>query len=434
MANIKLDFKESKLMSEEILEHAGVVEEINEELIEKSEDESEFLGWLNLPTKYDKKEFIRIKKCAEKIRKDSDILLVIGIGGSYLGARAVIEALHSSFSQMKDEKPHIIFVGNNLSPDYVNDVIEVLQGKDFSINVISKSGTTTEPAIAFRIFREILEGKYGIKEARKRIYVTTDKKKGALKQLADSEGYEQFVIPDDVGGRFSVLTAVGLLPIAASGLNIDKLMEGARIAEDRYSDTSLEYNQCYQYAVARNLLYEKDKSIEMLVSYNPRMHYFIEWWKQLFGESEGKDGKGLFPSGAEFTTDLHSLGQYIQEGRRILFETVIDIENSNTDITINMDEDNLDNLNYLYGKKLSYVNKMAMQGTIKAHSEGDVPNIVIHVNRLNEETMGELIYFFEKACAMSAELLEVNPFNQPGVEKYKTNMFKLLKKPGYENK
>jgi len=434
MANIKLDFKESKLMSEEILEHSGVVEEINEELIEKAEDESEFLGWLNLPTDYDKKEFARIKKCAEKIRKDSDILLVIGIGGSYLGARAVIEALHSSFSQMKDEKPHIIFVGNNLSPDYVNDVIEVLQGKDFSINVISKSGTTTEPAIAFRIFREILEGKYGIKEARKRIYVTTDKKKGALKQLADSEGYEQFVIPDDVGGRFSVLTAVGLLPIAASGLNIDKLMEGARIAEDRYADTSLEYNQCYQYAVARNLLYERDKSVEMLVSYNPRMHYFIEWWKQLFGESEGKDGKGLFPAGAEFTTDLHSLGQYIQEGRKILFETIIDIENSNTDITINMDEDNLDNLNYLYGKKLSYVNKMAMQGTIKAHSEGDVPNIVIHVNRLNEETMGELIYFFEKACAMSAELLEVNPFNQPGVEKYKTNMFKLLKKPGYENK
>ena len=434
MANIKLDFKESKLTSREILEHSGVVEEINEELIEKSEDESEFLGWLNLPTDYDKKEFARIKKCAEKIRKDSDILLVIGIGGSYLGARAVIEALHSSFSQMKDEKPHIIFVGNNLSPDYVNDVIEVLQGKDFSINVISKSGTTTEPAIAFRIFREILEGKYGIKEARKRIYVTTDKKKGALKQLADSEGYEQFVIPDDVGGRFSVLTAVGLLPIAASGLNIDKLMEGARIAEDRYSDSSLEYNKCYQYAVARNLLYERDKSVEMLVSYNPRMHYFIEWWKQLFGESEGKDGKGLFPAGAEFTTDLHSLGQYIQEGRKILFETVIDIENSNTDITINMDEDNLDNLNYLYGKKLSYVNKMAMEGTIKAHSEGDVPNIVIHVNRLNEETMGELIYFFEKACAMSAELLEVNPFNQPGVEKYKTNMFKLLKKPGYENK
>ena len=434
MANIKLDFKESKVKMEEILEHAGVVEEINQELLDKSEDESEFLGWLKLPTEYDKKEFERIKKCAQKIRKDSDILLVIGIGGSYLGARAVIEALHSSFSQMKDDKPHIIFVGNNLSPDYINDVIDVLQGKDFSINVISKSGTTTEPAIAFRIFREILEGKYGIKEARKRIYVTTDKKKGALKQLSDTEGYESFVIPDDVGGRFSFLTAVGLLPIAASGLNIDKLMEGARIAEDKYSDSSLEYNQCYQYAVARNLLYERDKSVEMLVSYNPRMHYFIEWWKQLFGESEGKDGKGLFPSGAEFTTDLHSLGQYIQEGRKILFETVLDIENSNTDITINMDEDNLDNLNYLYGKKLSYVNKMAMQGTIKAHSEGDVPNIIVHIVKLNEETIGELIYFFEKACAMSAELLEVNPFNQPGVEKYKTNMFKLLKKPGYEEK
>ena len=434
MANIKLDFKESKVKMEEILEHAGVVEEINQELLDKSEDESEFLGWLKLPTEYDKKEFERIKKCAQKIRKDSDILLVIGIGGSYLGARAVIEALHSSFSQMKDDKPHIIFVGNNLSPDYINDVIDVLQGKDFSINVISKSGTTTEPAIAFRIFREILEGKYGIKEARKRIYVTTDKKKGALKQLSEAEGYESVVIPDDVGGRFSVLTAVGLLPIAASGLNIDKLMDGARFAEDKYSDSSLEYNQCYQYAVARNLLYEKDKSVEMLVSYNPRMHYFIEWWKQLFGESEGKDGKGLFPAGAEFTTDLHSLGQYIQEGRKILFETVIDIENSNTDITINMDEDNLDNLNYLYGKKLSYVNKMAMEGTIKAHSEGNVPNIIIHVDKLDEETIGQLIYFFEKACAMSAELLEVNPFNQPGVEKYKTNMFKLLKKPGYEEK
>ena len=433
MANIKLDFKESKVKMEEILEHAGVVEEINQELLDKSEDESEFLGWLKLPTEYDKKEFERIKKCAQKIRKDSDILLVIGIGGSYLGARAVIEALHSSFSQMKDDKPHIIFVGNNLSPDYINDVIEVLEGKDFSINVISKSGTTTEPAIAFRIFREILEGKYGIKEARKRIYVTTDKKKGALKQLSEAEGYESFVIPDDVGGRFSVLTAVGLLPIAASGLDIDKIMEGARFAMDKYSDSSLEYNQCYQYAVARNLLYERDKSVEMLVSYNPRMHYFIEWWKQLFGESEGKDGKGLFPSGAEFTTDLHSLGQYIQEGRKILFETVLDIENSNTDITINMDEDNLDNLNYLYGKKLSYVNKMAMQGTIKAHSEGEVPNIIIHIDELNEETVGQLIYFFEKACAMSAELLEVNPFNQPGVEKYKTNMFKLLKKPGYED-
>ena len=434
MSSIRVDFKNAKISKEKILEHSAVVEEIHQELIDKSQDESEFLGWLNLPNDYDKFEFKRIKKCAEKIRKDSDILLVIGIGGSYLGARAVIESLHSSFVQMTEEKPKIIFVGNNLNPDYFNDVIEILQGKDFSINVISKSGTTTEPAIAFRIFREILEGKYGIKEARKRIYVTTDKKKGALKQLADSELYESFVIPDDVGGRFSVLTAVGLLPIAVSGIDIDKLMDGARIGADKYSDSSLEYNQCYQYAVVRNLLYEKDKSIEMLVSYNPRMHYFIEWWKQLFGESEGKDGKGLFPAGAEFTTDLHSLGQYIQEGRKILFETVLDIEKTNTDITINMDEDNLDNLNYLYGEQLSYVNKMAMEGTIKAHTEGNVPNIIIHINKLNEETIGELIYFFEKACAMSAELLEVNPFNQPGVEKYKTNMFKLLKKPGYEEK
>ncbi len=434
MSKIKLDFKYSQIEKQEILEHSDVVSEINSELIEKSEDETQFLGWMELPTQYDKKEFERIKKCAHRIRKNSDILLVIGIGGSYLGARAVIEALHSSFNSMKQDNTQIIFVGNNLSADYINDVIEILEGKDFSINVISKSGTTTEPAIAFRIFREIIEGKYGIEEARKRIYVTTDKKKGALKQLAKAEGYETFVIPDDVGGRFSVLTAVGLLPIAASGINIDKIMEGARFAQDKYSDSSLKYNECYQYAVVRNLLYEQEKSIEMLVSYEPRMHYFIEWWKQLFGESEGKDGKGLFPTGAEFTTDLHSLGQYIQEGRRILFETVLDIQNVKRDITINTDEDNLDNLNYLYGKKLSYVNKKAMEGTVQAHVDGGVPNIIIHIDELNENTIGQLIYFFEKACAMSAELLEVNPFNQPGVEKYKTNMFKLLKKPGYENK
>ena len=433
MSKIKVDFKNSLLTKEEILEHSAVVEEIDKELNEKSEDSTQFLGWLNLPNEYDKEEYKRIKKCAEKIKKDSDILLVIGIGGSYLGARAVIESMHSSFQSMRNDKPYVIFVGNNLSSEYINDIIEVLEGKDFSINVISKSGTTTEPAIAFRIFREIIEGKYGIKEARKRIYVTTDKNKGALKQLATSEGYETFVIPDDVGGRFSVLTAVGLLPIAASGINIDKLMEGARFAQDKYSDSMLEYNECYQYAVARNLLYERDKSIEMLVAYEPRMHFFIEWWKQLFGESEGKDGKGLFPAGAEFTTDLHSLGQYIQEGRRILFETVLDVKNVNRDIIINIDEDNLDNLNYLSGKKLSYVNKKAMEGTIEAHVDGDVPNIVIHIDKIDEETIGELIYFFEKACAMSAELLEVNPFNQPGVEKYKTNMFKLLKKPGYEN-
>ena len=431
MPKVKVDLKNSKIDNLEILKHASVVKEIHDELVAKSKDMSQFVGWLNLPTDYDKVEFDRIKKCANKIREDSDFLLVIGIGGSYLGARAVIDGLHSSFKEFNEEKPHIIFVGNNLSADYINDVIDVIEGKDFSINVISKSGTTTEPAIAFRIFREILEGKYGIEEARKRIYVTTDEKKGALKQLATAEGYETFVIPDNVGGRFSVLTAVGLFPIATSGINIDKLMEGARFAQDKYSDSSLEYNECYQYAVARNLLYEQEKSVEMLISYEPRMHYFIEWWKQLFGESEGKDEKGLFPAGAEFTTDLHSLGQYIQEGRRIMFETVIDIENVKRDITINFDEDNLDKLNYLYEKKLSYVNKKAMEGTIEAHVEGNVPNILIHIDELNEETMGQLIYFFEKACAMSAELLEVNPFNQPGVEKYKTNMFKLLEKPGY---
>lgn len=432
MSHIKVDFQYSGITEDDILEHSEVVEAINKELEEKSSDEKEFVGWLHLPTKHDKREFNRIKKAANKIREDSDILLVIGIGGSYLGARAVIEALHSSIYGEDKSKTHVIFVGNNLSGNYINDVIELLEDKDFSINVISKSGTTTEPAIAFRIFREIIENKYGIKEARKRIYVTTDKKKGALKTLADAEGYEKFVIPDNVGGRYSVLTAVGLLPIAASGIDIDTLMKGAQTAEDKYSDTSLKYNECYKYAVARNLLYESDKSIEMLVIYEPKMHYMIEWWKQLFGESEGKDGKGLFPAGAEFTTDLHSLGQYIQEGRRIMFETVLNIENIEKDITINFDEDNLDNLNYLQGKKLSYVNQKAMEGTIQAHTEGGVPNIVMDIDYLNEESLGELIYFFEKACAMSAELLEVNPFNQPGVEKYKTNMFKLLKKPGYE--
>ncbi len=433
MSHIKVDFQYSGITEDDILEHSEVVEAINKELEEKSSDEKEFVGWLHLPTKHDKREFNRIKKAANKIREDSDILLVIGIGGSYLGARAVIEALHSSIYGEDKSKTHVIFVGNNLSGNYINDVIELLEDKDFSINVISKSGTTTEPAIAFRIFREIIENKYGIKEARKRIYVTTDKKKGALKTLADAEGYEKFVIPDNVGGRYSVLTAVGLLPIAASGIDIDMLMKGAQTAEDKYSDTSLKYNECYKYAVARNLLYESDKSIEMLVTYEPKMHYMIEWWKQLFGESEGKDGKGLFPAGAEFTTDLHSLGQYIQEGRRIMFETVLNIENIEKDITINFDEDNFDNLNYLQGKKLSYVNQKAMEGTIQAHTEGGVPNIVMDIDYLNEESLGELIYFFEKACAMSAELLEVNPFNQPGVEKYKTNMFKLLKKPGYED-
>ena len=432
MPNIKLDFSNTGVQKEEILEHSDVVEEIDEELIEKSNDEDEFVGWLHLPSKYkDSDEYKRVKKAAKKIQSDSDVLLVIGIGGSYLGARAVIEALHSSIYSADESKTHIIYVGNNLSPDYLSDVLQAIQGKDFSINVISKSGTTTEPAIAFRIFRELIENKYGLKEAKKRIYVTTDASKGALKQLAKSEGYETFVIPDDVGGRFSVLTPVGLLPIAASGIDIDELMDGAIESEDKYSDASLEYNECYQYAVFRNLMYDGGKEMEILASYEPKMHYFVEWWKQLFGESEGKDGKGLFPVGCQFTTDLHSLGQYIQDGKRMMFETIINFEKSHNDFTINFDEDNLDNLNYLVGKQLSYINQKAMEGTVKAHTDGGVPNVLINVKELNAHTIGELIYFFEKSCAMSAELLEVNPFNQPGVEKYKTNMFRLLEKPGY---
>ena len=326
--------------------------------------------------------------------------------------------------------PQILYVGNNLSPNYINELIEYIGDKDFSVNVISKSGTTTEPAIAFRIFREILENKYGIDEARSRIYVTTDKERGALKTLADNEGYEKFVIPDNVGGRYSVLTAVGLLPIATAGIDIDKLMQGAQNAQERYDDSNLKYNECYKYAVARNVLYKLYKNTEILVNYEPKMHYFTEWWKQLYGESEGKDQKGIFPAGVDFTTDLHSMGQYIQEGRRNLFETVISIEKPKSDITINSDEDNLDGLNYLSGKTLDYVNKKAMEGTVKAHVSGDVPNIMINIENLDEENIGELIYFFEKACAMSGMILGVNPFNQPGVEEYKKNMFKLLKKPG----
>ena len=321
-----------------------------------------------------------------------------------------------------------------MSTNYIHDVIELIENKDFSINVISKSGTTTEPAVAFRIFRELLEAKYDLKEARSRIFVTTDKEKGALKKLAIKEKYQTFVIPDNIGGRYSVLTAVGLLPIAVAGVDIDKIMEGAREAKEKYSDTSLKYNECYKYAVARNILYGNDKNIEILVNYEPKMHYMTEWWKQLYGESEGKEGKGIFPTGAEFTTDLHSLGQYIQEGRRNLFETVIKINSSENDMKIGLDEDDLDGLNYLTGKSLDYINKKAMEGTIEAHVAGDVPNIVIEMERLDEKNLGKLIYFFELACAMSGKLLGVNPFNQPGVEKYKKNMFRLLEKPGYVEK
>ena len=436
MSNIKLNFEYSGINNKEFTKFSDKVSEIHDNLHSKKDDENEFLGWLDLPINYDKEEFKRIKKCAGKIKKDSDILLVIGIGGSYLGARAVIESLTQTFYNYMDKSlrktPQILYVGNNISSTYINDLIELIGNRDLSLNVISKSGTTTEPAIAFRVFREFLEGKYGVEEARKRIYVTTDAEKGALKKLSQEENYETFVIPDNVGGRYSVLTAVGLLPIAVAGIDIDKLMEGAKFAREKYTDKNLKYNDCYKYAVARNILYEKEKNIEILVTYEPKMHYLIEWWKQLFGESEGKENKGIYPSGAEFTTDLHSLGQYIQEGRRNLFETVINIENVESNMEIHKDSDNLDGLNYISGKTMDFVNKKAMEGTIKAHVDGGVPNIVINMEKLDSETIGHLIYFFELTCAMSGSLLGVNPFDQPGVEKYKTNMFKLLGKPGYE--
>lgn len=433
MPNIKLDFSNTKIPMESIMEYKAVVENIHKTLHEKTNDEKEFVGWLELPINYDKEEFDRIKKAAKKIQSDSDIFLCIGIGGSYLGARAVIEALtHTFYNYEKRKTPQILYAGNNLSPNYINDLIDIIGDKDVSINVISKSGTTTEPAIAFRIFREYLENKYGVEEARKRIYCTTDKERGALKTLANEEGYECFVIPDNIGGRFSVLTAVGLLPIAVAGIDIDELMLGAKIAQDKYVESNLKYNECYQYAVIRNILYKNSKSIEILVNYEPKMHYFTEWWKQLYGESEGKDLTGIFPAGVDFTTDLHSMGQYIQQGRRNLFETVINIANPETDITIKPDEDNLDGLNYIAGKGLDYVNKKAMEGTIQAHVSGEVPNIIINMENLSAKTIGQLIYFFELSCAVSGMILGVNPFNQPGVEEYKKNMFTLLGKPGYE--
>lgn len=436
MANIKLDLSYSGITEGEIYGYENKVQGIYSTLNEKAKDKKEFVGWLKLPSNYDKKEFDRIKKVAKRIRKNSEVFVVIGIGGSYLGARAVIEGLTSNFANMFPESirksPQIFFVGNNISPNYINELIACIGNRDISINVISKSGTTTEPAIAFRIFREYLESKYGAKEARERIYVTTDKKRGALKELSDEEDFETFTIPDNVGGRFSVLTPVGLLPIAVAGIDIDKLMEGAKDAQFNYADSSMKYNQCYRYAVVRNILYQKDKTIEILANYEPKLHYITEWWKQLYGESEGKAHKGIFPAGVDLTTDLHSMGQYIQEGRRDLFETVINVEKSKTDIKIKRDEDNIDGLNFLAGKTMDYVNKQAMQGTVEAHVVGGVPNIIINIKELNEETIGELIYFFELACAISGNLLGVNPFDQPGVEAYKTNMFRLLGKPGYE--
>ena len=405
-------------------------------LVSKEGAGNDFLGWVDLPVDYDKEEFDRIKKAAEKIKSDSEVLLVIGIGGSYLGARAAIEFLRHSFYNVVSKEirktPEIYFVGNSISSTYVKHLIDVIGDRDFSINIISKSGTTTEPAIAFRVFKEMAEKKYGKAEAAKRIYATTDKARGALKGLATEEGYETFVVPDDVGGRFSVLTAVGLLPIAVSGADIDKLMEGAQAGRAAAMDKPFAENDALKYAAIRNILLRKGKTIEILANYEPSLHYVSEWWKQLYGESEGKDQKGIFPASVDLTTDLHSMGQFIQDGNRILFETVMNVEKSQEELVLKEEAVDLDGLNYLAGKTVDFVNKSAMNGTILAHTDGNVPNLIVNIPEQNEYYLGQLFYFFEFACGVSGYLLGVNPFNQPGVESYKKNMFALLGKPGYE--
>ena len=394
---------------------------------------NDFLGWVTLPEDYDKEEFARIKKAAEKIRRDTDILIVIGIGGSYLGARAAIEFLKGPYyNALRDGAPEIYFAGNSISGSYLADMIKLCEGKRVSVNIISKSGTTTEPAVAFRVFRKYLEEQYGEKEAAERIYCTTDKARGTLKALADEKGYECFVVPDDVGGRFSVLTAVGLLPIAAAGADIDKLMAGAAKAAVKYNEPDMYKNDCYSYAAVRNAFYRKGKSVELLVSYEPRFALMAEWFKQLFGESEGKDNKGLFPASVIFSTDLHSMGQYVQDGARLMFETVVTFGSTDKDVVIEKEDNDGDGLNFLAGKTMSFVNEKAFEGTVLAHTDGGVPNLVINVDKPDEENLGELIYFFEKACAISGYVLGVNPFDQPGVESYKKNMFALLGKPGFE--
>ncbi len=394
---------------------------------------NDFLGWIDLPVNYDKEEFAQIKECAEKIKKDSEVLVVLGIGGSYLGARAAIEFIKSNnYNLVKKDTPDIYFGGNTISSSAVAELIKLIEGKDFSINVISKSGTTTETAVAFRIFKKLAEEKYGKEEAAKRIYVTTDKSRGALKALADSEGYKTFVVPDDVGGRYSVLTAVGLLPIAVAGIDIDAIMQGAADAREAYSKDDVLLNDCYKYAAIRNMLYRDGKKLEMMAAYEPSMTMWCEWFKQLFGESEGKDGKGIYPTSAIFSTDLHSLGQYIQQGERSLFETVIWVNNPKEDVEIEFDDINGDGLNFVAGKTLHFVNSKAFAGTVLAHADGDVPNIVIEIEKQDEYTLGQMIYFIEKACGLSGYMLGVNPFDQPGVESYKKNMFALLGKPGYE--
>jgi glucose-6-phosphate isomerase len=401
-------------------------------LHEKDGPGSDYMGWVDLPLQYDQEEFARIKQAAERIRSHSDALVVIGIGGSYLGARSAIEALSHTFHNQMNGNTQIYFAGQNISSTYLTHLLELLEGKDISLNVISKSGTTTEPAVAFRILRDYMEKKYGREEARKRIFATTDSSKGALKKLADAEGYETFVIPDDVGGRYSVLTAVGLLPIAAAGLDIDRMMAGAAAAAQKYNNSDLRSNECYQYAAVRNALYRKGKTIELLANFEPSLHFVSEWWKQLFGESEGKDQKGLYPASVDFSTDLHSMGQYIQEGRRDLIETVLAVKKPRVEITIQEDSDNLDGLNFVAGLTMDEVNRKAAEGTRLAHVDGGVPNLIVELDELNEYSYGEMVYFFEKACGISGLLLGVNPFDQPGVEAYKINMFALLGKPGFE--
>ena len=438
MSYLKLDVsKLSPFVSdEEIMNMKSTIENAAKTLEEKTGAGNDFLGWLDLPVDYDKEEFARIKKCAEKIKSDSDVLLVIGIGGSYLGAKAAIDMLTSSFYNLntkEDRKtPQILFCGNSISSTYLADLIEFVKDKEISVNIISKSGTTTEPALAFRIFKELLEEKYGKEGAKERIYATTDKARGTLKGLADEEGYETFVIPDDVGGRFSVLTAVGLLPIAVAGIDIDEMMKGAQDAREEFKKP-YEENDCYKYAAIRNILLRKGKQIEIMVNYEPRLLYFSEWWKQLYGESEGKDQRGIFPASVGFSTDLHSMGQYIQDGARTIFETVLNVEKPEKDVVIKEAEGNIDGLNFLTGKTVDFVNQKAFEGTLLAHTDGGTPNMVLNIPEITPYAFGNLVYFFEKACGVSGYVLAVNPFNQPGVEAYKKNMFALLGKPGYED-
>ena len=439
MEKITFDYSKAAgfISDEEVTYMSKLVEDAKKQLLDRNGAGNDFLGWLDLPVDYDKEEFTRIKKAAEKIQGDSEVLIVIGIGGSYLGARAAIEFLrHGFYNNVSKEirkTPEIYYCGNSISGTYLQGLIDVVGDRDFSVNIISKSGTTTEPAIAFRIFKEMLEKKYGKAEAAKRIYATTDKAKGALKNLATEEGYETFVVPDDVGGRFSVLTAVGLLPIAVSGADIDKLMEGAAEGRKLALEQKFEENDALKYAALRNILLRKGKSVEILANYEPSLHYVSEWWKQLYGESEGKDQKGLFPASVDLTTDLHSMGQFIQDGSRIMFETVMNVEKSRCEVTIQKEDVDLDGLNYLAGKTMDFVNKSAMNGTILAHTDGNVPNFMVKIPEQNEFYLGELFYFFEFACGVSGDLLGINPFNQPGVESYKKNMFALLGKPGYED-